>query len=462
MTTPPRLAQVQREIVDMVEGKQPTLVSGTNIKTFDGRSLLGSGDVIGDETVRVEYSSTSSQLDAFGRLRVSTPQVLGYGAFEYGRNTLRIETAVSGSGTVADLPNESSISLTNGGGTTGHYAYAQTRTHFRYIPGRSQLIRFTGSFGTPTANVRQRAGYFNDRNGLFIEYDGTTLNFVRRTYVSGTAVETRVARSAWTDPMDGSGPSGINLNLTTTWLCWIDMEWLGVGRYRFGFASPSTGELITCYAAAGTNVLSYPYLSTANLPVRYEIENTGAASALTMRWICYSVDTEGGDEGNLPIQNSVDSGTTGTAMANGAYRPILAVRADSVVSGGTVPNRGQIIIHGVSVMNTGNTSINVQVRLNPTTLTQAGGAITWVNAGSISESAAFTNAADTVGGGMLLDSFYVNATASSKGAADQNLFTALPLVYTQLGSVQDVLSVSAAGLGGASTAYASIVWSERY
>jgi hypothetical protein len=52
-------------------------------------------------------------------------------------------------------------------------------------------------------------------------------------------------------------------------------------------------------------------MRTANLPVRYEIENTGtAASAKTMKFICYSVDTEGGDEGEIPLQYPVDNGVT--------------------------------------------------------------------------------------------------------------------------------------------------------
>jgi hypothetical protein len=411
----------------------------------------------------VGFSPTSTNLDAFGRLRTSTPQVLGYGAFEYGRSSFYIESAVSGSGAVADLPNESSISLTNGGGTINHYAYAQTRIHHRYVPGRSQLIRMTGTFGTPTAGCRQRMGYFNDRNGFFLQYDGTALSFVRRTYAGGSASDTdTILRANWTDPMDGTGASGLNLDLTKTFLFWIDMEWLGVGRYRFGFASPTTGELVTAYASAGANNLLVPYMTTANLPCRCEVFNTAASSAVTMKWICYSVDTEGGDEGNLPVQNSIDSGTTATALANGSYRPILAIRADSVVNSGSVPNRGQIIVRGVSVMNTGTNPINVQIVLNPGTLTQAGGAVSWTNAGAISEYARFTNAADTIATGTLVDSFFVNATASAKGSAQQDFYMKLPLVYTQLGSVQDVLAVSAAGLSGTSTAYASLVWSELY
>lgn len=410
------------------------------------------------------FDATSTFRDAFGRLRTSNPQVLGFGAFEYGLNSLFVESATSGSGAVSSTVNESSLSLTTGGGTSGHYAYAQTRVHHRYVPGRSQLIRFTGSFGTPKANCRQRAGYFNARNGVFLEIDGTSVYFVRRTYTSGAAVDTRVARSSWTDPFDGTGPSGINLDLAggKTWLCWVDLEWLGVGRYRFGFASPTTGELVTAYTGAGTNLLVVPYLTTANLPVRYEVENTGAASgATTMKWICYAVDTEGGDEGQIPSQVSADSVATATALASGTFRPILGVRADTV-GPNSVPNRGQAIVEAIGALVTGTNPVLIQVVLNPSTLTQAGGPVTWANLGSITEYARFTNAADTIGGGTVLDSFYVAASASAKSAATREVFRRLPLVYTELGSVQDTLVVAGAGVGGTSNVLASVTLTEVY
>ena len=410
----------------------------------------------------VGFSPTSTNLDAFGRLRTSTPSVLGFGSFEYGVNALTVETKTNGGGAITQLPDESSIKLQTGASTNGNYAFAQTKMHHRYIPGRSQLIRFSGSFGTPTANVRQRAGYFSDTSGLFIEYTGTTLNFVRRSSTSGSPVDVPIARSAWSDPMDGSGPSGINLDLTKTWLCWIDLEWLGVGRYRFGFASPSTGELVTCYAAAGTNVLAVPYMTTANLPVRFEIENTASAADITMKWICYSVDSEGGDEGQLPIQNSISSGLTATALANGSYRPILAIRAATVMGGGAIRNRGLINPISIDVLNTGNGPISVQVWLNPTTLTQNGGAITWANAGNLAQYAAFTDVDDTVAGGTLRDNFFVTASAQNKGIGNETFHQRIPLVYTLLNSVQDTLVVTAAGIGATPTAFAAMTWTERW
>lgn len=411
------------------------------MKLIHGADGVNAGDVSTANPFPVyldELRATGTLRDAFGRMRVSSPQVLGFGASEYGLNTSFIETATNGSGAVASLVNESSISLTNGGGTSGHYAYAATRQFHRYVPGRSQLVRWTGSFGTPTANVRQRAGYFSARNGFFLEYDGTDLYFVRRTYTSGSVVDNRIARSSWADKFDGTGASGINLDLTKTWLAWLDLEWLGVGRYRFGFASPTTGELIVAYAAAGTNVLSVPYITTANLPVRYEIENTGAASSLTMKWVCYSVDTEGGDEGQIPLQIAVDSAMSPKSVPNGSYQPIIALRAKTT-GPNSVPNRGQVILKDVTAFVSGNNSVHCRVVLNPSTLTANGGAVSWSAAGSISEYATFSAAGDTVSGGTVIASFYVPTSASTRGTASADLFRRFPLVYTELGSVQDTV-----------------------
>jgi hypothetical protein len=182
-------------------------------------------------------------------------------------------------------------------------------------------------------------------------------------------------------------------------------------------------------------------MTTANLPVRFEIENTASAADITMKWICYSVDSEGGDEGQLPIQNSISSGLTSTALANGSYRPILAIRAATVMGGGAIRNRGLINPISIDVLNTGNGPISVQVWLNPTTLTQNGGAITWANAGNLAQYAAFTDVDDTVAGGTLRDNFFVTATAQNKGVGSETFHQRIPLVYTLLNSVQDTLVV---------------------
>ena len=59
ITTPPTQNEVIDKINELVDGKQDTLVSGTNIKTVGGTSLVGSGNVA-FPTVDQTYSATST------------------------------------------------------------------------------------------------------------------------------------------------------------------------------------------------------------------------------------------------------------------------------------------------------------------------------------------------------------------------------------------------------------------
>lgn len=45
ITTPPTTSELIGKINEIIDDKQDTLVSGTNIKTVGGTSLLGSGNI---------------------------------------------------------------------------------------------------------------------------------------------------------------------------------------------------------------------------------------------------------------------------------------------------------------------------------------------------------------------------------------------------------------------------------
>ena len=148
------------------------------------------------------------------------------------------------------------------------------------------------------ANLRQRVGYFSTDNGIFLE-QSNDVYFVKRSKVTGSVVDTKIAQSDWNiDPMDGTGPSGLTLNLAYPQIFWIDIEWLGVGTVRMGFVV--NGQFVHCHSIHHANLSSSPagaYMQTAILPVRYEIENTAAtASSSTLKQICSTVISEGGYE----------------------------------------------------------------------------------------------------------------------------------------------------------------------
>jgi hypothetical protein len=122
------------------------------------------------------------------------------------------------------------------------------------------------------------------------------LKIVRRTYTSGSAVDTEISQSSWNgDKLDGTGASGYTLDPTkASNILFIDVEWLGMGSVRVGFVID--GKFIVAHTFYNANDLSTVYMQTANLPIRYEIETaaTLAAGTYTLQQVCSTTMIEGG------------------------------------------------------------------------------------------------------------------------------------------------------------------------
>ena len=234
------------------------------------------GQIVANTSTPVPISIGGTNTDAFGRLRTSGPYTLFDAQNRYVKNDLFDESTATG-GTVTYDANASTVSL-NVTTTSGSSVVRQSYRSFSYQPGKGLLTLNTFVMDTAKANVRTRVGYFNEQNGVFLERDGTTVNIVRRTYTSGAAVDTVVPQSSWNgDKLDGTGASGLTLDLTKAQILWEDFEWLGVGSVRVGFVID--GGYIVCHTFQNANNLDSVYMTTAMLPVRYEITNTGAAAS---------------------------------------------------------------------------------------------------------------------------------------------------------------------------------------
>ena len=232
--------------------------------------------------------------DAFGRLRTSTPYTLFDSNHRYRDNTYWNTSGVDGSATFNS--NEGLVEL-DVSTASGSLVYRETKRVFTYQPGKSLQVMNTFVLDEQQANLRQRVGYFSSGNGVYLEASGTADPFfVRRASNTGTVVNTRIAQTSWNvDKLDGNGPSGKTLDLTKAQILWFDIEWLGVGTVRAGFVID--GELIHCHSFQHANNITSTYMTTASLPLRYEIENLdGTSSASTMKQICSTVLSEGGYE----------------------------------------------------------------------------------------------------------------------------------------------------------------------
>lgn len=270
----------------------------------------------------------SASIDAFGRMRVSNPYTLFDGGLRYRDDPFKWDQANTGTATSTFLPNESSILMsTTGAGTT----IRQSKQVFSYQPGKSLLTMMTFVMMTPTAGVTQRAGYYGAENGVYFEVDGTDINLVIRKYTSGSVDSTteKIPRSSWNgDRLDGLGGqtniSGVTLDITKAQIFWTDIEWLGVGSVRCGFVV--NGQFIVCHIFHHANILDKVYMTTACLPVRYELISTGPASS--MRAICSTVISEGG-YANRSQTRAIGTALTGKDLSTSVYRPLVCLRMKS-------------------------------------------------------------------------------------------------------------------------------------
>jgi hypothetical protein len=344
------------------------------------------------------YQPSLDQHDAFGRLRVSNPLTLFDSSHRYRDNNLWSGLVVGTGSTVGFVTTQGLINI--GIGTTaGCSVIRETTKTFSYQPGKSLLVLNTFVMNAPKTNLRQRVGYFGADNGMYFEVDGNTAYFVERSLSTGS--ETKVAQSSWNiDKLDGTGISGITLNLSKAQILWMDIEWLGLGTVRMGFVID--GKFIHCHSFHHANIIESTYITTASLPIRYEIANTGITTSVSnLKQVCSTVISEGGYE-LRGIQQAVGIAVTSprTLTTQGTFYPIISLRLK------TSPNflDAIVILTALSVMPIATGFYNWQLRASGTT-----GGGDWVSAGD--DSAVNYNITGTsYTGGRILGSGFFSAS----------------------------------------------------
>ena len=292
-------------------------------------------DNVNSTTQSISIGGTNT--DAFGRLRVSQPYTLIDTQNRYAVDN-QFDTSTATGGTLTYLANEATASM-NVTTSSGSEVVRQTLRSMPYQPGKGLLCLTTFVMNTAKTNLRQRVGYFGTQNGVYFELNDTTKAFVMRTYISGSVDNTtrRVEQSSWNgDKLDGSGPSGITLDLTHPQILWMDFEWLGVGSVRCGFII--NGTYIVCHTYDTANVYGTSvYMTTAILPIRYEITNTGTTSgASSLKQICSSVVSEGGFE-QTSVEHVIRRTTAFANIDTAAnFYPIASMRLASTALGAVV------------------------------------------------------------------------------------------------------------------------------
>ncbi len=350
----------------------------------------------------------ATQLDAFGRLRTSSPLTLFDSSHRYKDNNLWSSLTAVGS-TYSFNPNQGLVELTVSN-LSGSSVIRETTKVFSYQPGKSLIVLNTFVMAPSANNLRQRVGYFGANNGIYLQLNDGVISFVKRTSISGLVTEDIIPLSSWNgDKLDGSGPSGLTLDITKAQIMWMDIEWLGVGTVRIGFVID--GQFIVCHSFHHANIINSTYITTASLPLRYEITNKNSTSGSnTLKQICSTVISEGGYE-LRGLQQAVTLPITSPRLlpTAGTFYPLISLRLNPS------PDRldAIVILTALSLMGIGNgINYNWQVVASGTT---AGGI--WTNVSS--DSAVEYNITGTgFSGGRILASGFLNSSNQGSPTTD--------------------------------------------
>ena len=428
----------------------------TDTNKLDGSNLITRFEV---NMLSDRLTTSGTITDAFGRLRISNPLTLFDSSHRFADNGLWATSNTAGT-TYAFVTNNSMVNLNVGTGINQE-VIRETKKVFSYQPGKSMLILTTFIMERPKTGLRQRVGYFGAENGVYLENDGTTNYFVLRSYTSGFVTETRIAQSDWNvDKFDGTGLSSqgntssghtAGLDVSKAQIIWFDIEWLGVGDVRCGFVVD--GALKVAHIFHHDNIVSTgPYMTTASLPLRYEIKNTAAtASSSTLHQICSSVMSEGGYE-LRGVQQAVQIpiGTPIALTTAGTFYPIVSIRLK------TTRLDAIVILTALSIL--GATSGNYCWKVVAAGTTSGG---TWTSAGADS-SVEYNLTGTSTTGGRTLASGYLNATNQGSSTIDilkEALFK-FQLERDGLTGTPYELSVIVAADSNNKSAYASMDWEE--
>ena len=388
---------------------------------------------------------------SFGRLRTSNPGFRFDAQLTYQVNADVWDTQTT-TGSVTHSATERWATLSaNASGTNS--AILQSHYHAPYTPGRGQLAFITFLMGgAPATGGYKRAGYFDGTNGIYLERTDSAVNLVSKSSTShGTET---IPQASWNiDPLTGSGPSGLTLDLTKVQILVIQFQALYVGRVVVAF--DIGGNIVPVHQFMCANEDVQPYIAQASLPVRYEVGGTASTGTpTTLNAVCASVISEGGLDLAAIQGREFSVGNGVTSVTTSTRRACLSIRNKAQLNS---INQNALVIPLVCGIIAKTNDAFVEIVRNGT----LGGTPSWANVDTTYSTMEYDVAGTTVTGGVVVDSFYVLAGAgSARGISDRGIGGKAVLAYSHLLGTADVLSVVVTPLTGSTSVNANMTWKE--
>jgi len=380
--------------------------------------------------------------DLFGRLKVSNPYTVFDASHRYSQDG-DFDDVIVGSGSTSGIITSQSTATLTIGSTSGCSYIRESKRVYKYQPGKSLQCLQTFVFEAPKPNLVQRVGYASSENGVMLELNGSDLNIIKRTAISGVGTVVTVPQSEWNhDTLDGNGPSGVILDPSKIQILFSEFEWLGAGSVRVGVVVD--GTFIIAHRFDHANTLNSVYMTTASLPIRYEIINTGnVGSASTLKQVCVSIISNGGYEKKVaPNTIARPQPLTGIGLT---FQPLVSYRL--------APERGDgiILLHTYQTLPLSN-NINYEIAvIKNATLTGA------AFSSSPSPNVYFDRTSTALSGGQIIHREYLAGSNQASGAVStsEEYNWDLQLGRTQA-KVSDIITLAIRTLSGSGDAIGSL------
>jgi hypothetical protein len=225
-----------------------------------------------------------------------------------------------------------------------------------------------------------------------------------RSNATGTPVDTVIPSSQFNGDQvpDSNGETieRLNIDWTKTQIFAISFEWLGVGSVIFSMFQDATEYIL--HVNNHANVLEQVYMSTPNLPLRYELITTAESVASSMTHICSSVISEGGTEDTGIVRYKSTEGTQLDANSAGTVYALGGIRLKSTHLDATVK------LLSLSFLAETNDNFEYIVLFNPT----VAGAFTYSDEPNSAVQTAVGATENTVTGGTAIGGGWASAVRS--------------------------------------------------
>lgn len=332
----------------------------------------------------------------------------------YGLSDLRDIVETTDSGTVTNDTVEYQLSVTTGANDT---ATLDSAERGRYMPGYAGQAGIGVRIPEPAATDQVfRWGLFDDENGAFYGQNVTDGIFVA---IRRSGTDTIITQTSWNvDPLDGSGPSGLTLDLSLGNIFQINFTWYGYGIIEFNIViqNPSNlaQEVITVHRYRPANETSF---ADPNLPLRAQIVNSGVTAARNIFVGGRQYSIIGKFDPTFRITSE-----RRTVSVNATGVPVVSFQRKAVFPAGSArPNSVSVTLEGIDIVT--NSDVFFQVILGGTLDTAFVNFPTATTDIPVNETALMVNSTATTitGGEVVFQGVASGASGSSRELATANL-----------------------------------------